>query len=894
MAKLAAYKDQVNLQSARAPSVPVVGGATAQALATLGGTVAGLGADLKARQDRRETFKANADFRQFKAEQQTALFERQNEMPVGGFGFHDTYLEKDYDTAASAFMASLPEDEELREKFQIELDLFREQSSLGAAKIEKGASDAYEMDEAQKAFDQYARGITMQPDDYDNFIALGDELVANMGLSPDQKRQVKDNWRQMAMTTMLGEEVKSNPLGVITQLGGDLRPLSSAARVDLLASVVTSGEFKPAMGHVPLNGMSLEAAKKMAPLVDEGAKDMQGKSDAEWVSYLSQPSIGRRYAEERLRKLEKKYPDDMEKALVAYYAGSDAADRWEDEFHRDKDFIGIDDPTIRSTLKTISKRLQAPVASASSVKVMWNRNGENRPATREDIGNVDPTLLEITRESFAAQGIHEIRINSGERSEQHNEDVGGSSRSHHVITDKHGHETGRTGALDLQLPQNMKIDDKIALVRRLSSMGITGIGIYSNSIHVDLGPRRAWGSSHGSDSLPKWARQVMDDHIKEKVAPQPARNVASRYSGLAEKSRQNILNVAYQGIDAEAKTNTGTLTQDRAMANRLMDDHILSLEQSGEPLADFDVDEALLVMTPSQRLTAQDDIAVAKTTRLITEDMPTASDADLTHTLETLDRKRGETRSSVDEKVYDKVQKEAEAIRADRKSNPAAATLAFPELAQLWQDMVNNEGHPSGATIGLVKSKTEEFIEKSLEVQREHFNMRKEETQTLPTSRIAEIAFQIRKANDDPDKAEERQRQVIVEMIDMYGDYADEVLMDAFKHMNIDPNGKDPLEDARDEGVQDLYRDVSSIGNNRPPSWLSSMRDLSDATPTDAPVEGSPTDTPIVDLSAVETLELQINRAYSLIAANPDPSAKDRLLNSLPPDVRRGVEARLN
>lgn len=87
-------------------------------------------------------------------------------------------------------------------------------------------------------------------------------------------------------------------------------------------------------------------------------------------------------------------------------------------------------------------------------------------------------------------------ITSTYRDRAHNKKVGGANNSQHI----HGN------AFDLHVP-GMSQEDTIALIEDAKRAGFAGIGVYGpGTVHFDVGPKRAWGPSYGSDSIPGWAR----------------------------------------------------------------------------------------------------------------------------------------------------------------------------------------------------------------------------------------------------------------------------------------------------------------------------------------------------------------------------------------------------
>jgi hypothetical protein len=121
-----------------------------------------------------------------------------------------------------------------------------------------------------------------------------------------------------------------------------------------------------------------------------------------------------------------------------------------------------------------------------------------------DIGNVDPALLQ-TYERVQQRFGRELPINSGFRSPKRNFAAGGAKRSQHM----------NGAALDIDV-RDLSKEDRKRLIQIASEEGITGIGVYGNALHFDSGPRRAWGPTFKSKSIPGWARQTVGQHLYEK------------------------------------------------------------------------------------------------------------------------------------------------------------------------------------------------------------------------------------------------------------------------------------------------------------------------------------------------------------------------------------------
>jgi len=114
--------------------------------------------------------------------------------------------------------------------------------------------------------------------------------------------------------------------------------------------------------------------------------------------------------------------------------------------------------------------------------------------------NVNPTLR--GKFSQLAQDFPDLKINSLYRDPNYNASVGGAKGSQHT----HGN------AVDIDV-SGMSAGERVKLIARASELGFSGIGVYSNSVHLDIGPKRAWGPSYGSESVPKWAQETVKMHL---------------------------------------------------------------------------------------------------------------------------------------------------------------------------------------------------------------------------------------------------------------------------------------------------------------------------------------------------------------------------------------------
>lgn len=124
------------------------------------------------------------------------------------------------------------------------------------------------------------------------------------------------------------------------------------------------------------------------------------------------------------------------------------------------------------------------------------------PGRRPDFGNTEGDLLarwERVQQRFGA----ELPIKSAYRTPDANKNAGGAKRSQHML--------GK--AIDVDV-SSLPIKERLRLMRIASDEGMGGLGVYNNSLHFDIGPRRAWGPSYKFASLPGWAKDTIAVHMR--------------------------------------------------------------------------------------------------------------------------------------------------------------------------------------------------------------------------------------------------------------------------------------------------------------------------------------------------------------------------------------------
>jgi len=128
--------------------------------------------------------------------------------------------------------------------------------------------------------------------------------------------------------------------------------------------------------------------------------------------------------------------------------------------------------------------------------------------SKGSIEGVSPTLVGKFKQVQDAFG-RSIPIVSGFRDPKTNAKAGGAKKSQHMSGN----------AIDIDV-SDLSIDERKRLIETASANGITGIGVYKNSLHFDLGGRRAWGPSRRRESVPAWAAASIVRHENGAARPQ--------------------------------------------------------------------------------------------------------------------------------------------------------------------------------------------------------------------------------------------------------------------------------------------------------------------------------------------------------------------------------------
>lgn len=141
--------------------------------------------------------------------------------------------------------------------------------------------------------------------------------------------------------------------------------------------------------------------------------------------------------------------------------------------------------------------MPGPARFGNIIDQVEQANTSLRPASSFDTANMDPRAISALAQLEQAFG-GPFNINSAYRDPGHNQRVGGAQYSQHM----HG------AAFDIDV-RDMTIEQRQELIRQARAAGFTGIGVYNNSLHFDVGGDRYWGPNYRSNSLPSWAAEAV-------------------------------------------------------------------------------------------------------------------------------------------------------------------------------------------------------------------------------------------------------------------------------------------------------------------------------------------------------------------------------------------------
>lgn len=758
MARIETYTAQRALQPGNTPSVQL-STAVSQEVSNLGGAVSNFAAQLKQRQEQRENFKAENDYRRMKLELDEQMRVRASEAPEDGAGIHENFMVQDFKPKRDEFLGGLPE--RLRPQFQTLLD--DEQGSdafewsTKSATAERDINYNWQRTEITATQEQLATAISMNPDAYDALLLDGKSLIDASSLPTPEKAKLLDDWERMAQVSILNQMLETDPQGVLRELGVDTRQLSPATQFDMLSRAVQWSESRDNPNAVSAKG-AVGLMQVMPGTAEEIAKKIgdenfpTGAPDNVVRAYLSNPYVNKRYGEAYLRENLKRFAatrNPIETALVAYNAGPGVAEKWVESGYDDK----MLPKETRDYKKKIMGEMLAPVGKGDPGSVKF---------VGADTSTVNPDLTARVADAFASIGLEKVKINSGSRSETENKAAGGATKSQHLDDN----------ALDIDV-SGMSIPDRIELIKSLSAAGVTGLGIGSNIIHADLGGRRAWGyaTSAGGGEVPKWAAPTIAEHLAGTTPP--VRRVAGRYGKLPYDVRQQFTTKADQLITQTAPATAKSTAAEKVQVNMARENELALIRKTGQGDPNFDEGSVSTILGEDDYLKFANDRDIARRSYTAIQGVNTMTPTEMEDRVSEYAPREGGSFAN-DQQVQAAVQKEVERVTRLRSQRPDKAAMEFPEVQGAYQGVSEQLAQGDAAPADV-----QSFVRMMLEKQ-SAIEIKVEAQAPVPREWAVEIGRALARV---PEPARGNIQEVNASIVaqytslqEMFGDYADEVI----------------------------------------------------------------------------------------------------------------------
>jgi hypothetical protein len=785
MAQIPQYTARKGLDPDRIPDTTIVP-YEARAMEKVGSAIQDVGAMLVERQQQKENFVTENQYRKFQLDLTNEMSQRQQNMPEGGIGFHEGFMNDVFKPKRDAFLEKVPP--RLRDRFSTMLSdaegAATTEWSNKAAAAERDETYRWAKDEISVTQSDLANAISMNPEQYDELLSSGRAVIEQAPIPTLEKRQLLRDWENMAQVSHLQRLMQDDPELVLKALGANPNLLSPTSQFEVLRAAVETQETRGNPYQVSEAG-AIGAMQILPGTASDIAKEI---GDANFPrtgnpdhikSYLMQPDVNRQYGSYLLKKLMKKYPNDLEAVLIAYHSGPGNADKWI-KAGRDDSVLG---PVGRKYYKEVIARLPggsdpagktpsggAIVAgSVGSVKMVWTRGGENRAigAGDPEFDALSPQLIERTKAAFAAVGLTEIKVNSGYRDKAHNAKVGGASKSEHI----------NGNALDLNVT-GMSREDRLRLIASLSAAGITGIGVGNNIIHADIGSRRAWGydASGKVSSVPDWARGAINAHLTGKSqVPLDGVRTVGRYATLPYDKRQQFINNADTALTQRITAAQRGSVVDRVSLQNQMDDELARIRATGAASDTFDETQIASVLGEDNYLKWVEKRQEAQKTFTAVQGLYEMSPPELAERISDYEPNPASPDFASQQKIYATVVKEADRVSRLRASSPDKAALEYPDVKKAYAGV-----QEAFATGELKPAEMQSFVKMMIQRQRE-FGVSPEAAAPIPSEWAFEIGQSLTRVPELAGRNLADVRAAVAvqysALQEYFGEYTDEVII---------------------------------------------------------------------------------------------------------------------
>lgn len=487
------------------------------ALQSVGSAISRFGDKQAALKKQRDAQNTMLGFQKLNVDADQARVVAQREAPANGEGIAHSFDQTFLQPETEKFLAGI-KDPALKEEYTQRLAIFKEQHMNAAANSEYEQGNKFSGDAVNTYGANSAAAIVQSPtnikaieDDYAHFVDSQPLLTAA------QRAEAKQKFSVVA-PTILAETLKVNDPETLYHMTHNDPAGRKQYLLDNVMGVLPQVESGGVGGQVSSKGAH-GMAQVLVPTAIQMAEKLGTPADhafaaaplVEQQRLLKMDSYSLRYGRAYMAEQLDRYHGDLEAALIAYNAGPARADQWLKDgrdWSKQGAWKGETMPYVAKIEGLMGTKAMAGMPRTQVSSSTPQITGARLPAVFHDQAgrqpvnsNIQPDVLNKWEQVQGALG-KQVTIVSGFRDAKTNAAAGGADHSQHL----HGN------AIDLDV-SSMSKADRIQLIQTASAAGFTGIGVYGNSIHLDLGTRRAWGPSHHGSSVPEWAHKVIATHL---------------------------------------------------------------------------------------------------------------------------------------------------------------------------------------------------------------------------------------------------------------------------------------------------------------------------------------------------------------------------------------------
>ena len=523
----------------------------------------------------------------------------------------------------------------------------------------------------------YGRGLEQQADQgaFEDALKVNSDLISDPSLDEASRDKVKSDSLQsieVAQQTGLitpGDATKfrrayidgSQEQLAINRVTVDMQ-IDPQRVITNLGVSASAGGSDVANAALAASGGKLDIPVDVAAEVAAALGDKAFPSDpALAAAYLKDPEVNAKYSAVVMTELTDRFDGDMTAAVIAAAPGGGLAmaERWVKSGHKE----AVLPEGVRTYYRDVMGRMTAEVGQTPLPVIA---------AGDVDLTNVEVAVLDRYEQLQTMFG-EQMPIISGYRDPDHNKAVGGAKGSQHI--DRR--------AIDVDV-SSLSVDERKRFLEMASGLGFTGIGVYKNSIHLDTGARRAWGPSYHADSVPGWAKDVIDQHTAGAIVgvTPNTKGLAPQYAGLTYDQRIKLTEqakTAYEqqgmnlkaGIQVAVENAPAAIMQGGTYAGEMptADDFVgaYGAAEGIDKFKTFDASVKVAETAYSMRTMSAEDIAAA---------------------VEAAVPKSAGDMAAIEGKKFDAISAAAAATMDARKKDPASYSMqVFPNVAEAWQDI---------------------------------------------------------------------------------------------------------------------------------------------------------------------------------------------------------------